>query len=146
MEKHHNQKGFTLIETMLAASIVLIIIPVSFMKLAAVSNQQKLDYFVGELTDVMQEAQMTAVSERRLVKVTLDNVKHTLKVEKGTEMISINHFDPNIIVEKGTLNLSIYYLKNGHMMGAGSFYVSLGGIRYKLTAFIGQGRFHVEKQ
>lgn len=141
-----HQGGFTLIETLIVASIVLIIIPISFMKLASLSDDQKVRYFVEELLDTLQEAQMMAIADEETIQVILDPSNHNVFIEKNSTSIKNYPFDHDIKLEKGTQNLQITFLRNGHIRSSGTLIVALGKIQYKIVLLVGQGRFYAQKQ
>ncbi|MFC7394265.1 competence type IV pilus minor pilin ComGD [Scopulibacillus cellulosilyticus] len=141
-----NQDGFTLIETLIVASIAFIIIPISFVKFASVNQTQTLDYFVKQLKDALHHAQMTAMAEGKTVEVLFDDQNHLVRIQEGGDYIDSFHFDNDIEIEKGTQGKKVTFLSNGHIQKTGTVFIKLGLRQYKLVFLLGQGRYYVEKQ
>ena len=140
-----NQKGFTLLETILVLTIATIVIPITFNQYAAAAERQELNGFTARLQDLIHYAQMSAVSEEKYAVVYFNNDFHRVDVLLDSNVIKSLEASSHIQFEKGTHSLTITLSPKGTIVDrAGSLYVKTEHFTKKVIFLLGQGRFYVE--
>ncbi|MBD8071335.1 competence type IV pilus minor pilin ComGD [Bacillus sp. PS06] len=146
--KVKNQKGFTLIETLLVLSILIILTTLPFLKLSPLQEEKIIEHFFEQLTDDLLLSQQYAIMHSDSVKVYFFHASSSYKVilvETNTVVISRN-YDENITINPLTLGTTIQFRNNGNISKAGTMQVVYKkSEKYNVVFQLGRGRFYVTK-
>ncbi len=137
-------KGFTLIETLITAGIVLIILPSVYYGYEKILKEKRLDYFTTELTGIIEETQFKAMTHGAVMTILIDNTKHQILVSQGISIVKVVPVNPEIKVEKITQELKLTIYSNGHFLGAGKWRIRLDDKSRVMVFNVGEGRFYVQ--
>ncbi|MFT8871040.1 MAG: type II secretion system protein [Sporolactobacillus sp.] len=137
--------GFTLIELMIVLSIACLLIPFSFFTLIHAANAQTMKNFANELSQMIADAQMSALTDNQTTLIIFDMADHSYAVSQNMHTTHRASFDSRIDITTNTGKLWIGITSKGAFMNPGTFLFQLGNIRYKLVMQIGQGRFSIDK-
>lgn len=142
-----NDQGYLLLETLLTASIFLILFPIVTLKVNDIYKAKQLSEFVDSFETTLYHAQMTALSEHRFVYVQMNNTSQEIySYYSWSERLETLKIPPNIQIQRGNLPNTLRFSPDGNITQAGSLYILSPPLTYKLTLLLGQGRFYVEKQ
>ncbi|MTT33191.1 prepilin-type N-terminal cleavage/methylation domain-containing protein [Terrilactibacillus sp. BCM23-1] len=137
--------GFTLIETLIAVSIVCLIVPLAFQQYGSLSAHKTLRYFIDQANDLFHQAQYIAVTEKKTTMVSFYESTHTLELSIDNKVRKKISYDPRIQIIMASHNGRYIIGRNGHFSDAGKLYIKLNDTQYKFVVLIGQGRFYFEK-
>lgn len=138
-----NAHGFTLVELMIVAAIACILIPVSFLGFSRLSDELTMRHFMEEVSAVLSEAQMEAISESVTVLIIFDHLNDRYIVSKNMAGVE-RAMDPQITVGTNIGN-SIIVNRRGRFYQSGTFIFSLRNVYYRLVLNVGQGRHRIER-
>jgi competence protein ComGD len=142
-----NEQGYLLLETLITASIFLILFPLVTLKVNEVYEAKQLSQFIESYEATLYHAQMTALSEHRFIYVQMNNTSHEVYTysswSKRLQTLSV---PSNVQFQAGNLSLTLRFSPDGNITQAGSLYILSNQLTYKLTLLLGQGRFYVERQ
>jgi competence protein ComGD len=142
-----NQQGYLLLETLLTASIFLILFPLVTLKVNEIYEAKQFNLFIDSFEATLYHAQMTALSEHRFVFVQMNNTSHEVYTYNTfSERLQTLNVPSNVQFQRGNLSLTLRFSPDGNITQAGSLYILSNQLTYKLTLLLGQGRFYVEKQ
>lgn len=141
----HNQKGYLLLEVLLTAGIILITLPIGFYGYKNLLQEKKLTYFTSELSSIIEQAQLRAVTHGSVINLLIDNAHHQVIVQEDMKDLMRYTFDSEINIVGRTHQLSFFILSNGHFNGAGEWEITLNNKSKWLIFNVGEGRIHVEK-
>lgn len=141
-----NQSGTLLLETVIASMIFLTLFPLMLYKSVLLYEHIQLEQFVQSLDPFLNDAQITAITEKRNVYVDFNETKHTV-------MSYYTIFSPiktlsapsSVHFQKGSLSLLFHFSTQGTINQAGTFFISSRSESYQITYLLGQGRFYVKK-
>lgn len=142
-----SEKGYLLLETLIAATILLALLPLTLLKAVSVYESQQTNQFIQSLTEFIYEAQETAFSEKRNVYVELDDTHSQIYSYFSTfDRLYTLDAPPSIHFQKGSIATTIRFTPQGTIAQAGTFYLVSKSAIYQVTFLLGQGRFYVKKQ
>jgi len=142
-----NDQGYLLLETLLTASIFLILFPIVTLKANEIYETKQVSGFIDSFETTLYHAQMTALSEHRFVYVQMNNAGHEVySYYSWSERLETLKMPPNVQFQRGNLSFTLRFSPDGTITQAGSLYILAPPSTYKLTLLLGQGRFYVEKQ
>ncbi|MDQ0156403.1 competence type IV pilus minor pilin ComGD [Robertmurraya andreesenii] len=141
-----NEKGFTLIESLIVLSIFLLIISLSSLLLRTQSIQLEKQLFFTQLKADLLYAQQHAITSQKLVSVNfvIPEKFYYIRKQNGEILIKREYSD-KITVSEGSQKLFFRYHSNGNISSFGSIYFYIDGERYQMTFQLGRGRFYVIK-
>lgn len=139
-----NQAGFTLLEMLIVLSIACIIGPLTFLTFSHWSDEITLRHFTEDIEDMIQDAQIEAITQSQLVRIVFNNQDHYYYVSRSNE-IEKSDMNRRIMIYNGVGETAITINRLGHFSQSGTFTISMGSIRYKLVMLLGQGRVYIEK-
>jgi competence protein ComGD len=140
-----NQKGFTLIESLVVLSIFLIISSITAFSIKPQYNMSDDETFISQLKADLYYAQQYAISHQKEVKVNFIPNKHRYIIYEHNDLPNLveRNYSPSIQVSPGSIPLYFKYLVNGNVDQFGSIYIKSNEKSYRLTVLIGKGRFYV---
>ena len=143
-----NQKGFTLIESLVVLSIFLIISSVTAFSLKPQYNMVDDDTFIVQLKADLLYSQQFAISHQRDVIVNIMAEKHMYAIYENNSLQRLveRNYSEKINVIPGTIPLYFKFLKNGNVDRFGSLTIRTNEKRYRMTVLIGRGRFYVVEE
>lgn len=141
----NNQKGFTLIESLVVLSIFLIISSITVISIKPQYNMADDETFISQLKADIYYAQQYAISHQKEVKVNFAPNKNSYFIYEHNNSSNIveRQYSPSIQVSPGSIPLYFKYLPNGNVEQFGSLYIKSKEKSYRLTVLIGKGRFYV---
>jgi competence protein ComGD len=140
-----NQKGFTLIESLVVLSIFLIISSITVVSIKPQYYMADDETFISQLKADLYYAQQFAISHQKEVKVNFipNRYSYSIYENNNSPKIIERKYSSNIQVSPGSIPLYFKYLPNGNVDQFGSLYFKSKEKSYRLTILIGKGRFYV---
>jgi competence protein ComGD len=144
----NNQKGFTLIESLLVLSIFMIISSVTVFALKPQHTVIEDKAFLTQLKADLYYAQQYAISHQHEVSVVFmpDEYKYYMFLRTEQPRIVERNYSTNFYLKEGTIPLYFKFLNDGNVNKFGSFFIQTKNKSYRLTVLIGKGRFYVIEQ
>ncbi|EKN66285.1 hypothetical protein BABA_16742 [Neobacillus bataviensis LMG 21833] len=145
---NQNQKGFTLIESLLVLSIFMIISSITVFSLKPQHSVIEDEAFLTQLQADLLYAQQYAISHQHEVSVVFmqTEYRYYMLVQSGMPPIIERNYSTNINLREGTIPLYFKFLGDGDVNKFGTFYIYTEKKSYRLTVLIGKGRFYVKEQ
>ncbi|PKG25712.1 competence type IV pilus minor pilin ComGD [Niallia nealsonii] len=142
-----NEKGFTLLEMMVALSIFMILLSLSFLVFKPQMEMVKGNTFFTQLQADLFYAQSYALSHqmRMYVQFTPSKKEYAIKGDIATGEIIYRKYDETIVINEDRVSFNFSILPNGNMSKFATYPFSIDEKKYTLTIQIGQGRFYVTK-
>ncbi|WP_312471749.1 competence type IV pilus minor pilin ComGD [Neobacillus sp.] len=143
-----NQKGFTLIESLVVLSIFMIISSVTVFSLKPHHSMIEDESFLTQLKADLYYAQNYAISHQHEVSVVFVPSQYRYYMILDTELPPIveRNYSTNIYLTEGSIPLYFKFLIDGNINKFGSFFIQTKKRNYKITFLIGKGRFYVAEQ
>ncbi|WP_132088321.1 competence type IV pilus minor pilin ComGD [Neobacillus niacini] len=138
-----NQKGFTLIESLIVLSIFLIISSITAFNFKPQYNSANDKAFISQLKADLYYGQQYAISHQMEVKVIFYEYDHKYTLVSGSNPIVERNHSPKIRVSQGTIPLFFKFNPNGNVDRFGTLFIRTAKKNYRLTVLIGKGRFYV---
>lgn len=140
-----NNKGFTLIESLVVLSILAIV--TSFTFIVSQPDRLQINYFFSQLKADLFVTQQYAISHGQEITFSIDPNNHLYYVRDrmSSRYIIKRNYSEKIMIETGTLPMSFKYLTNGNASLSGTLLFRIEGELYKFTILLGRGRFKIEK-
>jgi competence protein ComGD len=138
-----NQKGFTLIESLIVLSIFLIISSITAFNFKPQYNSANDKAFISQLKADLYYGQQYAISHQMEVKVTFFELDHKYTLVSGSKPIVERNHSPKIRVSQGTIPLFFKFNPTGNVDRFGTLFIRTPKKNYRLTVLIGKGRFYV---
>lgn len=140
-----NEKGFTLIESLLVLSILFII---SLITVFSVKPQYEMTIskeFLTQLQADLLYAQQYAISHQREVTINFMPDQHYYYIRDRYDLPIVveRHYSQKVLVTPGSLPLYFKFLANGNASKIGSIYIQCGKKHFRMTILLGMGRFYV---
>ncbi|MGX6442735.1 competence type IV pilus minor pilin ComGD [Neobacillus sp. K501] len=144
----NNQKGFTLIESLVVLSIFIIISSITVVSIKPQYYMADDETFISQLKADLNYAQQFAISHQKEVKVNFipNRFRYIIYENNNSPNIIERQYSPNIHVSPGSIPLYFKYLPNGNVDQFGSLYFKSTEKSYRLTILIGKGRFYVAEE
>lgn len=110
-----------------------------------VSERQQLNAFIGRLQELINFAQMTAMTEERYIVMDFNNGTHQVNVILGVNNLKSLKADESMLFQRGTLSLTFRFSPKGSLVGpAGTLFIKTAHYSEKIVFLLGQGRFYVQ--
>ncbi len=144
----HNQKGFTLAESLIVLSIFMILSTVTVFSLKPQHTMLEDEAFLTQLQSDLYYAQNYAIAHQHEVLVIFTPSQYKYKMIERTELPPFfqRNYSKSYHLTEGSLPLTIKFLPNGNVSSFGSLYIRTESKTYRLTFLIGRGRFYVAEQ
>ena len=141
----NNQKGFTLIESLLVLTIFMIISSITAFSLKPQYFMIDDNVFLTQLQTDLLYAQQYAISHQSEVTImfTEDQYKYSIYNHFNLPPLVERNYSTKINVYGGTLPLIFKFLSNGNVSKFGTFFIKTSDKTYRVTILIGKGRFYV---
>ncbi|OLS41706.1 competence type IV pilus minor pilin ComGD [Bacillus sp. MRMR6] len=145
---NQDQKGYTLIESLIVLSIFMILSCVTAISLKPQFNMVNEQIFISQLKADLYFAQQYAISHQQDVTVNFVADQQLYQIYEKTSLKRLveRKFPYNFQVISGSLPLYFRYLPGGNVDRFGSFFIQTAENRYRVTVLIGRGRFYVVKE
>ncbi|WP_040208034.1 competence type IV pilus minor pilin ComGD [Neobacillus jeddahensis] len=142
------QKGFTLIESLLVLSIFMIISSITAFSLQPHHSVIEDKALLSQLQADLLYAQQYAISHQHEVSVVImpNEYKYEMILRTERPMIIERSYSKNYKFSEGSLPLYFKFLSDGNVNKFGSFFIQTKRKSYRLTFLIGKGRFYVTEQ
>lgn len=142
------EKGFTLIESLLVLSILLIIASVTAFNMKPLYEKMESEEFINQLQADLFYGQQLAISHQLEVSVRIIPEQHYYYVNNTTIWPPhlLRYYSNAISVFPGTLPLDFKFTPSGIASKSGSFLIQCGSKHYRLMVLIGKGRFYVTEE
>jgi competence protein ComGD len=141
-----NQKGFTLIESLIVLSILLIISSITAFSINPQYYSATDKTFIAQLKADLYYGQQYAIANQMEVKVIFYEHEHMYLISTGNKQLVERHHSPTITVTQGTIQLVFKFNSNGNVDRFGTLYIRTQQKNYRLTLLIGKGRFYVTEE
>ncbi|WP_080845136.1 competence type IV pilus minor pilin ComGD [Cytobacillus gottheilii] len=142
--KLNTERGFTLIESLIVFSIVLVILTASLIKISPMTNALLEKRFFSQFQSDLLFAQNYAMSHQQQIRVSIQPEKHMYYVIKnGGEFLFKRQYANDISIQEGSMDLYFSFLSDGNVNQFGNFYIFLKEKEFKMTFLIGRGRYYV---
>lgn len=143
-----NQKGFTLIESLVVLSIFLIISSITAFTIKPQYNMEGDQTFISQLKADLYYAQQYAISNQVEVKVNFIPEQNRYIIFERNDLPNLveRNYSPNIRIISGSLLLYLTFTANGSTEKIGTLYIYTEDKSYRLTVLIGKGRFYVSEE
>jgi competence protein ComGD len=140
---NQNQKGFTLIESLIVLSIFLIISSITIFSIKPQYQIATYKSFISQLKADLYYGQQYAIANQTEVRVNFTENEHKYVIATGVKIIVERKHSPKITVSQGTIPLIFKFTSNGNVDRFGTIFIRTPRQIYKLTLLIGKGRFYV---
>lgn len=141
-----NQKGFTLIESLIVLSIFLIISSITAFSIKPQYHSANDKAFISQLKADLYYGQQYAIANQMEVKVIFFEHEHMYNMVVGTNRIVERIHSQAITVSQGTIPLYFKFNPNGNVDRFGTLFFRTPQQNYRLTLLIGKGRFYVMEE
>jgi competence protein ComGD len=143
-----NEKGFTLLETLLVLTCFLIISSVTLVSLKPHYRLLNNQLFFSQLKSDLYYAQQYAISHQTEVTVIFVPNQHYyyMRDRMKTPYVVKRTYSEDITVMEASMPLTFQFLGDGNVTRFGSFLVRIGSKTYRVTLLIGRGRFYVAEE
>jgi competence protein ComGD len=144
---NNDQKGFTLIESLVVLSIFMIISSITVFSLKPQHSIIEDEAFLTQLKSDLYFAQQYAISHQHEVSVVIIPEKYSYYLLLRTDLppILMRNYSKNIYFTVGSLPLYFKFLSDGNVTQFGTLFIQTKNKRYLLTVLIGKGRFYVKE-
>lgn len=140
-----NNKGFTLIETLLVLLIVAIISSTTFIYLKPQRFFFENQLFLSQLQSDFYMAQQYAIAHQQEVTVLIDinQNRYYIRGKFDGVLLIERTFPPSVSIQPSSLPLNFIFLSDGNVNHFGSLFIYIGEKVYKFTILLGKGRFYI---
>jgi competence protein ComGD len=144
---NNDQKGFTLIESLVVLSIFMIISSITVFSLKPQHSIIEDEAFLTQFKSDLYFAQQYAISHQHEVSVVIIPEKYSYYLLLRTDLppILMRNYSKNIYFTVGSLPLYFKFLSDGNVNQFGTLFIQTKNKRYLLTVLIGKGRFYVKE-
>ncbi|UII54834.1 type II secretion system GspH family protein [Cytobacillus spongiae] len=142
-----NENGFTLIEALSVLSMFLLMTSISIFSIRSLAFTMEKELFFSQFEGDMLYAQEYALSHQQQILVIFSPTEHYYIIRERNEgpYLAKRYYSKNIEVHQGSLGLSFDFTARGNINKFGSLLITIGTEEYKVTFFIGRGRFYVQE-
>lgn len=143
-----NEKGFTLTEMLVVFSIFLVICSTGVMLLKPEYLLLEKTTFFSQFKSDLFYAQQYAISHQEIVTVNINAKDHYYYYRRRYDgpIIVYRQYAKEIDIREGSLPLYFQFSPDGNINKFGSFLVGIDKEMYRISFFIGMGRFNVTKE
>lgn len=144
----HNQRGFTLVESLVVLSIFMILSLATAISLKPQQMVIEDATFLTQLKADLYFAQNYAISHQHEVSIVFipSEYKYYMFLRNGLPPILERTYSTNIYLTEGTMQLYFKFLADGNINKFGSFVIHTPKNDYLMTVLIGKGRFYVTEK
>lgn len=141
-----NEKGFTLIESLLVLTILGIITTITLQIVLKTSEDEALDAFLNQLQLDVLTAQSYSIEKKQLVNIVFIVEKNIYKIkDHDGKTIYIREGPENLIFSPNS-NLKRISFVSGKLRSFGTVNIRYGERRIELIVYIERGRTKVVEQ
>ncbi|WP_400242354.1 competence type IV pilus minor pilin ComGD [Niallia sp. JL1B1071] len=141
-----NQRGFTLVEMLVAMSLLVILSSLSVFLVTSQQTTLNENHFVTQLEADLYYAQAFAIANQAPLQVRIYPYlnRYSIRGDVNTGTIVDRYYNDDIVfVNENTLSFTIN--SRGNVSNFGTYEFRIGKQPYKLTILIGKGRFYATK-
>lgn len=140
--KIKNNNGFTLMESLVVLSIVVIMIGILGLNNKTLYNEGAFERFYENFQNDIYFAQMWSISNKRKSSIELKSNEYIIKYG---EMEKTYTYDTRLQVSSNFPNNTIYFNERGYINQAGTVTVCDKSDCHDIVFNLGNGRFYVKK-
>ncbi|MBD1378835.1 competence type IV pilus minor pilin ComGD [Metabacillus arenae] len=144
----HNQKGFTLIESIVVLSIVSILSAIGWAAFQPMYEKKAVEHFFEQMEEDILYAQHYSLVHK--VPTVLSFSNHAYQAvsygKAGAKTIIERSIKNGFTFQKSTMDPEIRFTDRGTVSKSGTFLVSYQGKTYSIIVYLGSGRFNVKEQ
>jgi competence protein ComGD len=143
-----NEKGFTLIEMLVVFSIFLVICSAGVIALRPQYLLLEKTSFFSQFKSDLFYAQQFAIAHQEIVAVNITAGNHYYYMRRRVTgpIIVSRQYDHEIDIREGTMPLYFQFSPDGNINRFGSFLIQIEQQMYRVSFYIGMGRFYVTKE
>lgn len=143
-----NEKGFTLTEMLVVFSIFLVICSTGVIVLKPQYLLLEKTSFFSQFKSDLFYAQQFAIAHQEIVAVNIMDGDHYYYMRRRVNgpIIVSRYYDNEIDIREGTMPLYFQFSPDGNINRFGSFLVQIDHQMYRVSFYIGMGRFYVTKE
>ncbi|SEP74336.1 competence type IV pilus minor pilin ComGD [Piscibacillus halophilus] len=144
---NHKQRGFTLLETLLVLSIIMVLVAISMTNYSLHQNTKPVDEFLTQFEKDVFIVQQRAITFQTPISITFNTNEHYYYIHDLTTNPSTirRHYHPDLSIVLTTLKNPIRYNIDGTIYNPGAFMLNYNNSKYQVTFPFGKGRFYVNK-
>jgi competence protein ComGD len=141
------EKGFTVTEVLIVLLIIFVSLAISLPLLNQLQHQIVPAMTFAQLKGDLYYAQSVAINRQQRVQVLYSYVddRYLVRVPTTFQLLTEQTLPPDMDMYYGSLT-SIDFLPNGNVSRFGTVTFRYQDSVWKLTTYIGKGRFRVQKQ
>lgn len=138
-----NEKGFTLVEVLVALGIISIILLIVSKNVFSLSEAMLTKRFIEQLKTDLSYAQARSLSSNEIVWVTFDVREDAYYIHSPT--LNLERKLPTYAILTFSNFSNLRFNQFGNTSQSGTIHFQLFQNNYKLVILLGMGRFYVEK-
>ncbi|WP_433958748.1 competence type IV pilus minor pilin ComGD [Cytobacillus horneckiae] len=146
MKKNNNERGFTLIESLIVLSIFLLIMTISALMISPRIQRMDDEAFFAKFKADILYAQNYALANQTIVSVFILPDQNEYRFVDGQQTILTHTYNERYQVIERTMPLYFQFSANGNVNKFGYFYVQTDDVKYQVMFQIGRGRFYVTEE
>lgn len=150
MNRQSRRNGFTLIETLIVLMIFSVLSLTATISFKPVEEELIAEQFFDQLQKDILYAQQHAVMIRVPCTLLFDENETGYRIREGranvTQDLIKRRLPEGMKLITDTLGLKVSFLANGNISASGKIRVVYRQHTYKITFYLGKGRFVVSKQ
>ncbi|KZZ86300.1 competence type IV pilus minor pilin ComGD [Bacillus sp. SJS] len=150
MKQQNKRNGFTLIETLIVLTIFSVLSLTAIVSFKPVQEELIAEQFFDQLQKDILFAQQHAVMIRVPCTLMFDEEETGYRIRLGradvTEDLIKRKLPEGMKLITDTLGLKVSFLANGNISASGKIRVVYRQQTFKITFYLGKGRFVVSKQ
>lgn len=136
--------GYTLLEVILAMSLVSVLVMIPFRYGTEISHQMIERQFFNELHQDILKAQALAISTKQVVSVKLSRSNRYYALMAGTKELKRRPFPDTVDLSYKATMFEISFLSNGNVSQFGTILFVVSGKELNVKVHIGKGRVAYE--
>jgi competence protein ComGD len=139
------EKGFTLIESLLVLSIILVISSITVFFVKPQYEKKESEAFLSQFEADLFYGQQYAISHQLEVTVNISSDQHYYYMRTGFNVppIVMRTYSSAVTVSPGSLPLNFKFTPSGTVSKFGTLIIQCGSKQFEMTFLIGKGRFYV---
>ncbi|MET3684284.1 competence protein ComGD [Alkalibacillus flavidus] len=150
MRRSHlfNDKGFTLIESLVILSIIIVLSTMSMSAVSSVQQQNLTDYvFETFEQDIFYLQQYSILNQTDPTLLFYPDDHRYIVYDNPFEPPIINRtFNEDVTFHTSPINHRLHFKPTGSIINPGSFHITINSQQYNVTFPFGKGRYYVTEK
>ncbi|WP_110927422.1 competence type IV pilus minor pilin ComGD [Bacillus massiliglaciei] len=138
------QSGFTLSEILVVLAVFLMLTSLAAAAYPSFGEELKNEQFIQQFEDDLYYSQQYALSHAETVHFYLSEDQYAVQSNNGKNLLK-RSIPPDIAYQKGSLPNKISFTPTGVTSNSGTLQFKTPKNKYKLTIYIGKGKFLLVK-